>query len=98
MKITHAFILTILLLAITSKDKLTGRCENKLPGGNILGVIFKPDNSIEGYFNKKPLFSGIYTWSNGIFSFEDNGCQDIKGIYKIVFFSNFRFYALGSYK
>jgi hypothetical protein len=57
MKITHAFILTILLLAITSKDKLTGRCENKLPGGNILGVIFKPDNSIEGYFNKKPLFT-----------------------------------------
>jgi len=59
-----------------------------LPGGNILGVIFKPDNSMEGYFNKKPLFSGTCTWNNGILSFEDNGCQDIKGIYKIVFFSN----------
>ncbi|HEY6976736.1 MAG TPA: hypothetical protein VH396_10635 [Chitinophagaceae bacterium] len=88
MKIILVFTFTILLLAVTSTDKITGRWESKLPDGNILGVIFKSDNSMEGYFNKKPLFSGTYAWSDSIFSFEDNGCGNIKGIYKIVFFSN----------
>ena len=88
MKIILVFTFTILLSVVTSTYKLPGRWESKLPGGNILGVIFKPDNSMEGYFNKKPLFSGTYTWSDGMLSFEDNGCQDIKGIYKIVFFSD----------
>ncbi len=77
------------LLAFTVKDKLTGRWETKpSPKGNITGVIFKPDNSFEGYVNKKPFVSGTYTFEDSLFSFVDNGCEGQRGIYKIVFFSN----------
>jgi hypothetical protein len=80
MKIILVSGLTIIFLALTPTDKLTGRWERKLPDGNILGVKFKSGNSMEGYFNKKPLFSGTYTLSDRILSFEDNGCRDIKFI------------------
>lgn len=80
----------IMLFAFASvTDELTGRWETK-PSvkGNITGVVFKPDNSFEGYINKKPFVSGTYTFQDSIFSFVDNGCQGMKGIYKINFFNN----------
>ena len=89
MKIT-LFITLALAGAITiEKDKLTGRWESQpSPKGNITGVFFKEDNSFEGYINKKPFTSGVYTLENDLFTFTDNGCDGKKGIYKIIFFSN----------
>lgn len=86
MKIMLISAAVIILLAFTSTAKLTGRWESRLADGNILGFIFKPDNSFEGYINKKPFVSGNYTLQENIFSIEGNGCPGIKGIYKINFF------------
>lgn len=84
------FFLTILIasLAFITKDELTGRWESKSVTGNITGVIFNPDNSFEGYINKKPFVSGTYTFKDGIFTMEDNGCPGIPSSYKLTFFSN----------
>ncbi|MBC7888562.1 MAG: hypothetical protein H7Z13_11835 [Ferruginibacter sp.] len=76
-------------LAFTAADKLTGRWETKPSSkGNVTGIVFKPDNSFEGYINKKPFFSGTYTLKDSIFSFFDNGCVGVQGSYKIIYFSN----------
>lgn len=73
----------------TIKDPLTGSWETKpSPKGNVTRVIFKADNSFDGFVNKKPFVTGRYVLENDIFSFTDNGCNGMKGIYKIVFFSN----------
>jgi len=77
------------LTAVTEKDMLTGRWESKpSPKGNTTGVLFKDDNSFEGYVNKKPFVSGNYVLQDSIFSFTDNGCDGARGIYKIIFFSD----------
>ena len=77
--------------AFTPKDKLTGRWET-MPSekGNITGVVFKADNTLEGYVNKKPFVSGTYQFNpaDSIISFVDNGCDGKRGIYKVMFFSN----------
>ncbi len=79
----------MVLLAFTVKDKLTGKWESKpSPNGNITGVVFKPDNTFEGYVNKKPFVSGQYVFQDSVFSFVDNGCDGKKGIYQIIFFSD----------
>jgi len=80
-----------ILFSITTKDTLTGRWESKpSEQGNIIGVVFKADNSFEGYVNKKPFASGTYTFNpvDSIFSFVDNGCDGRRGIYKIMLYSN----------
>lgn len=72
-----------------SEDKLTGTWETKpSPNGNVTGVVFKADNSFEGYINKKPFVFGTYTLKDSIFSFIDNGCNGASGTYKTIFFSN----------
>ena len=88
MKIALVSILLMIFPSYFLGDKLIGRWESRLPDGNILGVIFKPDNSLEGYFNKKPLFSGTYTFQDTTLSFKDNGRENVRGVYKIIFFSN----------
>lgn len=95
---TVIFFAAILLLAFTPKDKLTGRWETKPSAmGNITGFVFKEDSSVEGYINRKPFTTGTYTLQDSIFSLTDNGCLDVKGVYKIIFFHNndsFRFKAI----
>lgn len=82
------FMVTMItLFAFIPKDELIGRWESKSAKGNVTGVIFKADNSFEGYINKKPFVSGIYTYKKGIFTMEDNGCPSIVGTYKLTFFS-----------
>jgi hypothetical protein len=78
----------IVLLSLTSANDLTGRWESRMPDGNILGIRYKPDNSFEGYFNKKPFVSGTYTFQDSILAFRGNGCNGVKCFYKIIFFSN----------
>jgi hypothetical protein len=75
--------------AFTAKDKLTGRWETK-PSvkGNVTGIVFKADNSFEGYVNKKPFVTGNYTVEDSVLSFVDNGCEGKKAVYKLIFFSN----------
>jgi hypothetical protein len=86
---TILIAVTMGLFAFAAKDKLTGRWESK-PSikGNTTGIVFKPNNSFEGYINKKPFVTGNYTLEDSLFSFVDNGCDGKKGVYKIIFFSN----------
>ncbi len=86
---------TIILAAIIAalggfvdEDFLTGRWESKpSPKGNVTSVLFKPDNTFEGYVNKKPFVTGQYTLKDSIMSFVDNGCNGAEGVYKVVLFS-----------
>jgi len=89
MKTIYVSAIIAVLFAFTTKDNLTGRWETKpSPNGNVTGVVFKDNNTFEGYINKKPFTSGSYTFQDNIFSFTDNGCAGMKGVYKVVFFSN----------
>lgn len=79
------------ILFYTSTDELTGRWESPVsPKGNVTGVVFKDDQTFEGYVNKKPFVTGQYSYDSNedIFTFTDNGCNGVTGIYKINFFSN----------
>lgn len=89
MKTILFFIAMALLYSFATADKLTGRWETKPSAkGNVTGVVFKPDNTFEGYINKKPFTSGTYSLQDSIFTFTDNGCRGMQGIYKLHFFSN----------
>jgi len=77
----------IMLLPVV-KDKIEGRWESKpSEKGNVTGVVFKPDNTFEGYVNRKPFVTGKYTFEEDVLTFTDNGCDGKQGVYKIVFFS-----------
>ena len=77
------------LAAFVNEDFLTGRWETKpSPKGNITTVVFKPDNSFEGFVNRKPFVTGRYALNDSIFTFTDNGCGGSEGVYKLVRFSN----------
>ena len=77
------------LISFTITDQLTGTWEtNPSPNGNVTRVVFKEDNSFDGFVNKKLFVTGKYSFNNGILSFTDNGCDGRGGVYKIVFFSN----------
>ena len=84
-------IISLMALALSSATELTGRWET-MPSekGNITGVVFKTDNTFEGYVNKKPFVSGAYSFNatDSILTFTDNGCNGITATYKIGFFSN----------
>ncbi len=84
-------IIGIISIALASAINLTGRWET-MPSekGNITGVIFKNDNTFEGYVNKKPFVSGTYSYNalDSTLTFKDNGCNGVTAMYKIVFFSN----------
>lgn len=83
------FPIALIVLAFKGDDKLTGRWESKpSPAGNVTGVIFKPDQSFEGYINKKPFVTGHYSLRDSLFLFTDNGCEGKSATYHIVFFSN----------
>ena len=70
-------------------DNLTGKWETKPSAkGNVTGIVFKADNSFEGYVNRKPFVTGTYVLQDSMFSFVDNGCNGVRGVYKIIFFSN----------
>lgn len=88
MKLMLFFATIIALVSFVKTDKLTGRWERKTATGNIVGVVFKGDNIIEGYINKKPFVSGTYTLEDTLFTLVDNGCPNIRGKYKMIFFSN----------
>lgn len=77
------------LISFTITDQLTGTWETQVSlNGNVTRVVFKSDNTFDGFINKKPFVTGKYTFENDVLSFVDNGCDGKKGVYKIVFFSN----------
>ena len=81
--------LVFALVSFTITEELIGNWESKPSAkGNVTRVVFKSDNSFEGFINKKPFVSGKYTLSDGVLSFVDNGCDGKKGVYKLVFFSD----------
>jgi hypothetical protein len=87
------FLFLVFALAFASPEKniLTGRWETKVSEkGNVTGVVFKEDNKMEAYINKKPFVSGTYTFNSAdsIISFVDNGCDGARATYKAILFSN----------
>jgi hypothetical protein len=89
MKTLLVTVAILALISFTVTDELIGNWETKpSPKGNVTRVIFKSDNSFEGFINKKPFVTGKYTLENNVLSFVDNGCNGKKGVYKIIFFSN----------
>jgi hypothetical protein len=76
---------------VANDDPLTGRWETKpSEKGNVTGVVFKNDSILEGYVNKKPFTSGTYHFiaTDSVLSFVDNGCNGVRGVYKVLFFNN----------
>lgn len=81
-------VLAMTLLSSAGTEKLIGRWESISRTGNITGVVFKEDNTFEGYINQKPFVSGTYNLVDSIYTMSDNGCMGVKGTYKLTFFSN----------
>ncbi|MRG48784.1 hypothetical protein GFS24_26985 [Chitinophaga sp. SYP-B3965] len=89
MKVLMVSIVAMMFAVFHPEDKLTGRWETKPSDkGTVMGLLFKSDSNFEGYINKKPFVSGTYTYKDDTFTFVDNGCDGMKGVYKIEFFSN----------
>lgn len=89
MKIVLIYALAMIFVVISEKDRLSGRWESQpSPKGNVTGVVFKTDNTFEGFVNRKPFVSGTYTFEDNVFTFTDNGCEGKRGVYKVFFFSN----------
>jgi putative heme iron utilization protein len=81
----------IFSFTIAPNDMLSGRWETKpSEKGNVTGVVFKNDSILEGFVNKKPFTSGTYrfTAKDSVLSFVDNGCNGVRGVYKVLFFNN----------
>ena len=78
----------MLLLFLYSEDKLTGKWQSKPSvNGNVTGVVFRTDNSMVAYVNKKPFATGKYKFIDDIISFTDNGCEGKSAEYKTIFFN-----------
>jgi len=85
---TFLVIASIITFSSAGIDKLTGSWKSKPSvNGNVTSVVFKADNSFEGFVNKKPFVTGRYNLQDSIFTFTDNGCNGRQGIYKLDFFS-----------
>lgn len=81
----------ILFLFSSENYTLTGRWETAISEkGNVTGVVFKDDHHLEGYINKKPFTSGTFSFneSDSTLSFVDNGCNGVKGTYKVMLYSH----------
>lgn len=88
MKTIFFVSVTIALAAFISEDFLTGRWETKpSEKGNVTSVVFKPDNTFEGFINRKPFTTGKYSLKDSIMTFTDNGCGGSEASYKVVLFS-----------
>jgi hypothetical protein len=89
MKTVIMFAVIAMAFAFTGKDILTGRWESKpSKNGNVTGVVFKADQTIDGYINRKPFVTGSYTLNGDMITLLDNGCAGVPGTYKLIFFSN----------
>jgi len=89
MKRTFLTVISICLLAFLPKNKIVGRWETKpSPKGNITGVVFNSDNTYEGYINKKPFVSGTYSLRRNLITIEETGCNGLRAVYKLIFFSH----------
>lgn len=81
-------VLAMAFLSTEGPERLIGRWESISSTGNVTGVVFKDDNTFEGYVNQKPFVSGTYSLSDSVFIMSDNGCKGVEGVYKLTFFSN----------
>lgn len=81
--------LTIAMAAFISEDFLTGRWQTKPSAkGNVTTVVFKPDNTFEGFINRKPFTTGKYMLKDSLLTFTDNGCGGSEAVYRLVLFSD----------
>jgi hypothetical protein len=85
------FITAMAAMLMVTNNPLCGRWQSKLSEkGNVTSVVFKDDSTFEGFINRKAFTSGVYHFNpeDSVFSFTDNGCNGVTGLYKIQFFSN----------
>jgi hypothetical protein len=80
-------VLAMTLLSGAGIERLVGRWESISSTGNVTGVVFKDDNTFEGYVNQKPFVTGTYDLVDSTFTMSDNGCMGVQGTYKLSFFS-----------
>ncbi len=79
------------IISLASSIDVKGRWETQpSEKGNITGVVFKEDNTYEGYVNKKPFVSGTYNFNadDSTITIHEESCNGITAKYKIDFFSN----------
>lgn len=91
MKMLSISLALFLSSGTNAPHTLTGRWETQpSKNGIVTGVVFKADNSMEGYINRKPFISGRYFFSeaDSVLSFADNGCGHTMAVYKVNFFKN----------
>jgi hypothetical protein len=89
MKILIIAVSMLLFASNDGPDKLKGRWQSPVsPKGTVTSIFFTGDSTFEGFINRKPFVTGTYTVNDSIFSFVDNGCNNQRGVYKLVFFSN----------
>jgi hypothetical protein len=91
MKSVIMSLIALKLFSLSLTNSISGRWESRSSTGAVTGIVFKDDSTFEGYINKKPFFSGTYSYNehDSIVSFVDNGCTvDSLGVYKVKFFSN----------
>ena len=84
-------VAAVTLLVLNSENTLVGRWAGKpSEKGNVTSVLFKADNTLEGFVNKKPFVSGTYNYNpvDSTIFLIDNGCNGVSAMYKILFFSN----------
>src|SRR5688572_1429379 len=80
-------VLFTLLSTFADNDILTGKWESPVsPQGNVTSVVFRADQSFEGFVNNKPFVTGNYTLKDSIFTFTDNGCDGAEGVYRLISF------------
>lgn len=89
MKILIISACVLFFAATDGPDRLKGRWQSQVsPAGNVTSIYFPGDTSFEGFVNRKPFVSGTFTATDSIFSFVDNGCSGMRGVYRMIFFSN----------
>ncbi len=87
------FAIVIGLLIYTKPaNLLIGRWQGRSASSkeSVTSFVFKDDNRMEVFVNRKAFASGAYFFSpaDSILSFTDNACDRSAAIYKINFFSN----------
>lgn len=79
------------IFGFASSIDITGRWETQpSEKGNITGIVFKSNNTFEGYVNKKPFASGTYTFNaaDTLLTIQEGSCGGVAATYKVNFFSN----------
>lgn len=86
--LASAIFISCIVWAFTfQQKKIAGRWETKMPNDMVAGIVFKSDNTFQGYINKKVFVAGSYDLKDDNITFFDNSCAG-KGTYRLSFFAD----------